>query len=292
MPGRKYTVNSSYRYGFNGKENDKDAGEGVQDYGMRIYDVRLGRFFSVDPLASEYPWNSTYAFAENDPINYIDLDGLEKPPLKSTENIGMRVRPLIEILKVGMKIFSKITKSPTSIIKDGFIKSNDITQHRIPKLESGKALKEKKYIILHRTVSSNTESTLTSFGTGVGTHFLVGKDGQILQTATLDESTSHLREKGKGAVYDKSPQAPHNINSIGIEVVGMPVDKDGKSTLVNKDIVGWQPLTPEQVTAVSSLVKTLKKEFNIPDESIKTHEGVQPKTKGEGQTVKDAIKNN
>ncbi len=41
-----------YRYGFNGKENDNEVkGEGnQQDYGFRIYDPRLGRFLSVDPL--------------------------------------------------------------------------------------------------------------------------------------------------------------------------------------------------------------------------------------------------
>ena len=32
---------------------------------------------SVDPLARKYPWNSTYAFAENSPISGIDLEGLE-----------------------------------------------------------------------------------------------------------------------------------------------------------------------------------------------------------------------
>src|SRR5690606_36912003 len=42
MPGRKYSADGSYRYGFNGKENDNDVkGEGnQQDYGMRIYDPR------------------------------------------------------------------------------------------------------------------------------------------------------------------------------------------------------------------------------------------------------------
>jgi RHS repeat-associated protein len=72
--------NEKYRFGFNGKENDNEVkGEGSQqDYGMRIYDTRLGRFLSVDPLMDEYPWNSTYAFAENDVIRCIDLDGLEK----------------------------------------------------------------------------------------------------------------------------------------------------------------------------------------------------------------------
>ncbi|HRP37698.1 MAG TPA: RHS repeat-associated core domain-containing protein, partial [Candidatus Dojkabacteria bacterium] len=83
MPGRKYTATASgYRYGFNGKENDNEVkGEGnQQDYGLRIYDPRLGKFLSVDPLAKDYPWNSTYAFAENDVIRCIDLDGAEKLP--------------------------------------------------------------------------------------------------------------------------------------------------------------------------------------------------------------------
>jgi RHS repeat-associated protein len=79
MPGRKFSVGSEYRYGFNGKENDNDITKGGQDYGMRIYDTRLGRFLSVDPLSDSYPWNSTYSFSEGNPINYIDLDGAETP---------------------------------------------------------------------------------------------------------------------------------------------------------------------------------------------------------------------
>jgi RHS repeat-associated protein len=79
MVGRKYTATTGagYRFGFNGKEDDKDINIGVQDYGMRIYSERLGRFLSVDPIAKNFPWNSTYAFAENSPIRFIDLDGKE-----------------------------------------------------------------------------------------------------------------------------------------------------------------------------------------------------------------------
>lgn len=79
MPGRSFN-SSDYRYGFNGKEKDDEIeGNGnVQNYGMRMYDTRLGRFFSVDPLTKDYPWNSTYAFAENDVIRATDLDGAEK----------------------------------------------------------------------------------------------------------------------------------------------------------------------------------------------------------------------
>ena len=79
QPGRKYSAGDAYRYGFNGKENDNEVkGESnQQDYGMRIYDPRLGRFLSVDPLVASYPSWSPYPFAMNRPIDGIDLDGKE-----------------------------------------------------------------------------------------------------------------------------------------------------------------------------------------------------------------------
>jgi len=71
---------SGYRFGFNGKEMDNEvSGDGNQyDYGFRIYNPRIGKFLSMDPLFKSYPWNSTYAFAENDVIRSVDLEGLEK----------------------------------------------------------------------------------------------------------------------------------------------------------------------------------------------------------------------
>jgi len=82
MPGRRWraTGEDAARFGFNGKENDNEVkGEGSQqDYGFRIYDPRVARFLSVDPLSSKFPWNSTYAFAENDVVRAIDLEGLER----------------------------------------------------------------------------------------------------------------------------------------------------------------------------------------------------------------------
>jgi RHS repeat-associated protein len=83
QPGRSYlssTGGDRYRYGFNGKENDNEVkGEGnQQDYGMRVYDPRLGKFLSVDPLVYNYPWNTPYQFSGNKPIWCIDLDGAEE----------------------------------------------------------------------------------------------------------------------------------------------------------------------------------------------------------------------
>lgn len=86
MPGRGFS-SSNYRYGFNGKENDNEVkGTGnQQDYGMRIYDPRIGKFLSVDPITKDYPWYSPYQFAGNNPIKFIDLDG-EEPKDPSSAN--------------------------------------------------------------------------------------------------------------------------------------------------------------------------------------------------------------
>ena len=46
-----------------------------------MHDPRIGRFFAVDPLAGKYPWNSPYAFATNNPVRLVDVDGLGvRPP--------------------------------------------------------------------------------------------------------------------------------------------------------------------------------------------------------------------
>jgi RHS repeat-associated protein len=80
MPGRTVVNGNGYRYGFNGVEIDNEvAGEsGHLDFRFRGYDPRVGRFWSVDPLYQTFPWNSTYAFAENSTIRFLDLEGAER----------------------------------------------------------------------------------------------------------------------------------------------------------------------------------------------------------------------
>jgi len=77
MPHRSYASTANYRFGFNGKENDNDPkGLGNQiEYTNRIYDSRLGRFLSVDPLQKKFAWLTPYQFAGNSPVSYNDPFG-------------------------------------------------------------------------------------------------------------------------------------------------------------------------------------------------------------------------
>ena len=69
----------SYRYFFNGQEADNEVlgEEAMHAFEYRMHDTRIGRFWSVDPLAGKFPWNSVYAFAENMPTWARELEGLE-----------------------------------------------------------------------------------------------------------------------------------------------------------------------------------------------------------------------
>ncbi len=78
IPNR-HGQSDSYRYGFQGQERDDEIkGEGNSlNFKFRMYDSRVGRFLSIDPMHSEYPWNSTYAFAENKLGLGSELEGKE-----------------------------------------------------------------------------------------------------------------------------------------------------------------------------------------------------------------------
>jgi RHS repeat-associated protein len=108
MPGRTYSAGSGYRFGFNGKEKDDEIAK--HDYGMRIYDPRLGRFLSEDPLTSEYPMLTPYQFASNRPIDGIDLDGLEWAPDLSIDNNTSDGIPVLKMNNyVRVKVINKST---------------------------------------------------------------------------------------------------------------------------------------------------------------------------------------
>lgn len=81
MAGRVFSA-TEYDYGFNGKREDSEIfGEGNSyDYGARMYNPRIGIWFSTDPMASRYASESPYVFSGNSPILYNDEGGKFKVP--------------------------------------------------------------------------------------------------------------------------------------------------------------------------------------------------------------------
>ena len=107
---------SDYRYGFQGQEKDdelKGPGNSL-NYTFRMHDPRVGRFFATDPLAYSYPYNSPYAFSENDVISHVELEGGEKK-----DAVNKALTPTVVTGTIGKDITKELAKEAAKNVVEG-----------------------------------------------------------------------------------------------------------------------------------------------------------------------------
>lgn len=100
MPMAQSTGQSVQPLKYNAHEYIETHGYDTYDYGFRGYYATIGRFTSIDPLCERTPWQSPYAYANNNWINQIDILGLAGSDAYTTQDPA-KISKLLDFLADG-----------------------------------------------------------------------------------------------------------------------------------------------------------------------------------------------
>jgi hypothetical protein len=194
----------------------------------------------------------------------------------------------------------KATEKPAGSVD---VKDQTVTQNRVAKTNGERTATNG--IVLHRTGGKTASGAIDQWKKdGLGTHFIVDENGDIIQTADVDSKTSHVGRirsrcnetsscsKDEAAAIKKigwnpaklntreSAKAypdryPMNSDSIGIEVVG---GYDAKTD-------SYADATKDQLSAVSALVGALQTKYSLQNDDVYTHSEVSYKAGSEGSNL-------
>ncbi|MBL7946214.1 MAG: hypothetical protein JNN32_09095 [Flavobacteriales bacterium] len=272
LPGRNFYA-QTYRYGFNGKENDNEI-QGTPstavDFGSRSYGSREGRWFTLDPLAPKYAGLSPYQFGANNPAFYIDPDGadifgylalLRTPGIYSTAlRIANASPTFLKLLTKFQNISNGDVVDPRSNVRVGPLAAIPVTFATLPTviMDGTRALRGATSISLPEVPTDGSQPAISQFMLNITLSTAIGNPAEasivlgheaVLHLSTLTALIERYQENlGNGSypysqlVADVQASEAHDHYSIkawgGNETYRSYLAE--AETYISDNIVGWR----------------------------------------------------
>ncbi|SDJ00286.1 RHS repeat domain-containing protein, partial [Chryseobacterium jejuense] len=194
--GLKGLIDGYKSYKYNGKELQET---GMYDYGWRNYMPDLGRWGVIDPMAENMPRHSPYNYAFNNPIKYIDIDGLA-PGGPGDQGDGKTIDVGEVIITVRRKVDSFFTRLGNYFSRQFSPKTNADKYGGLNSYRQWQASPfynegETKMDRIFRLMGNSKREEMLEFGGGGYNMF--GGYGRVLSTEAkvLNEAQTILKEE-------------------------------------------------------------------------------------------------
>ena len=251
---------TAQKFGYNGKELEEGLGLDLLEYGARMFDPVIARFTSIDPKSENYYAWSTYHYAANSPMLYIDKNG---------EGWGLLIKVVKKAYKVAKKAYKANKKGKKFDAGKEIVEEVMDVVDNVKTLIDGELTIDDAFAVIDLATGFGSEAKKASKSLGFADKASdVKKGSKSVKDQALDVKKD--LNNGQNSVnvgttdgvthYDLDGASHKGVDTPHVQKSKKNTNPETGETFVNKDRKNVRSMNQQDIRTVKKVLKKRKQE--------------------------------